>query len=324
MSTAETRPALIDPRVYTSKQWLNLGMGFLEGEGGVSDYEQAAFCLKHASRKNHKAQALLSQMKTNCRGVASDGFAVDDSWVSAGGICQEYSRASDAAIADIRRCPNCGACILPKRGSAPEGFICPEPKGGCGEEAYLSIEEEGLTRGFAIHPYRKRRAPATYSYFGRCVHDVKYNNSLNRDMKLRLIEEAALRIRECGVVERLVDKDDLESLIVVPAPSSVNRDLQLVHTIAGMIAQDGFVYGEPLEKRTAVESKNREPGSELAEGEIRCKDTLTSRTILLVDDTYGEGATLRACIKALKSAGVEKIYFLALCKNIFGGMKGRL
>lgn len=49
---------------------------------------------------------------------------------------------------------------------------------------------------------------------------------------------------------------------------------------------------------------------------------MRGKAVILIDDTYGEGATLRACIRALREKGAREIYFLSLCKNIFGGMKG--
>lgn len=40
------------------------------------------------------------------------------------------------------------------------------------------------------------------------------------------------------------------------------------------------------------------------------------RHVLLVDDIYTTGATLDACTKALKEAGVSKVYGICLCIGI--------
>ena len=56
-------------------------------------------------------------------------------------------------------------------------------------------------------------------------------------------------------------------------------------------------------------------------GDFVCLYRLRGFSVLSIDDAYGTGATLRACIKVLKSAGAEAIYFFSLCKNTGGGMK---
>ena len=108
----------------------------------------------------------------------------------------------------------------------------------------------------------------------------------------------------------------------MPAPSSKRRKVQPVTLLTQLISAGRFDCENALTKRTSTESKSRPKGAELAPNEISCKNSVNGRTVLLIDDTYGEGATLRACIRALRDRGARTIYYLSVCKNIYGGVKG--
>lgn len=110
-------------------------------------------------------------------------------------------------------------------------------------------------------------------------------------------------------------------MLVVPVPSAKERAIQHVYEIAKRLAGPQSLYFEALIKTTPIESKTLETGGEYNPGDFRCDYQLEGYSILLIDDTYGEGATLRACIRALKERGADAIYFLSLCKNTRGGMK---
>jgi predicted amidophosphoribosyltransferase len=103
--------------------------------------------------------------------------------------------------------------------------------------------------------------------------------------------------------------------------ASKNRTIQHVYEIAKRIADSDHLYFEALRKTTSTESKTMERGGEYGEGDFACDYALEGYSVLLIDDTYGEGATLKACIRALKNSGAGAIYFLSLCKNTKGGIK---
>ena len=72
--------------------------------------------------------------------------------------------------------------------------------------------------------------------------------------------------------------------------------------LAQLISEYGYEYDSALTKKSRIESKSRPRGTELALDDVKCSGDVNGKAVLLVDDTYGEGATLRACIRALKKS----------------------
>ena len=328
MKPAKKRPAIINPNKRTPKEWFRMGKACLSDNDGPKDYEQAAFCFRQASSLGHSnAQSKLEALEESGKGVAIINPADNvvelshDDFGATSSAAQPIART--ALENNPNRCPSCGATVYRKHPQPNGSYLCARDEGGCGEHLYLPIEESNVKAGFAIQPYKEQQKPVVYSFFGRCVHEVKYDDDLSDGDKQRIIVEAVMRMRECCVIEKLLDNRNINSALVVPAPSSVRRRIPLVHSIAEALADDNLEYADLLKKHSRVESKNRAKGVELIDGEITCVSGIAGRTILLVDDTYGEGATLRACVKALKQAGAGDIFFLCLCRNTFGGMKGQ-
>ncbi|MDR1775930.1 MAG: hypothetical protein LBS17_05770 [Actinomycetes bacterium] len=219
----------------------------------------------------------------------------------------------------IERCPFCGNTDIMKSKLHEGEYYCKDWFGGCGSRLFLPITADGLTKGLAIQPYHKDAA--NRSDFGETINHLKYWKNLGRKEKLELISDAVSRIKKSGVIKNLVAAEDLGSLLIVPAPSSKDRDIQHVYAIAQGLATPEYRYVEALLKKTCVESKRKERGSNFSEGDFSCTYTLNGLPTLIVDDTYEEGATLRACIKELQKNGAGHIYFLSLCKNTGGGIK---
>ena len=328
MNLNDARTAIIAPEDRTPEDWLRMGEECLNGESGQTDYEQAAFCFRQAKKLgNPIAETKLDSLIDSCKGVEIEVCSFD-STVSNQKDCiaeaTELTRSRPLLDHDQARCPSCGAKVFSAHPHADGGYLCARDEGGCGGRLYLPIIEEGLAAGLAIQPFKQQQDPDVYSYFGRCIHEVKYNKELDDDAKRDMIAEAVKRIRECCVIDRLLQEHSAEDMLITPAPSSVNRKVKLVYLIAKGIALEHMEYAELLQKHSRTESKNRPQGTELMDGEMTCRASIGGRKVLLVDDTYGEGATLRACIRALKQSGAAEIYFLSLCRNIYGGMKGRL
>ncbi len=215
-----------------------------------------------------------------------------------------------------RRCPVCGQVAV-AADRFLDGDYCFPSHGGCGRHFNLTIVADGLTKGLALDPYKDRNA--RYSFFGALVHDLKYRAALSDTEKLALVDQAVAEIKRRRAVENLVG--GARNLLVVPAPSSRNRTVQHVYEIAKRLAGERYQYLAALVKITSAESKNMPRGGRYQRGDFRCDYRLDGRSILIVDDTYGEGATLDACISVLRESGAGDVYFLSLCKNMRGGIK---
>ena len=215
----------------------------------------------------------------------------------------------------LKRCPECGAVAVTKSLWSDDDYCFPK-KGGCGAEfPDLTIAADGLTKGLALDPYH---SGSSHSFFGELVSQMKYY-SLSDAQKLLLVDQAVTEIQKRAAVKNLVN--GATNLLVVPAPSSKNRTLQHVYEIAKRVAGSEYRYCEALVKTTSTESKTMKHGGTYSGGDFRCDYSLEGYSVLMIDDTYGEGATLKACIEVLRESGADVIYFLSLCKNTRGGIK---
>ena len=318
-----------------SDKYTKLGEAFLEGDGVSKDYEQAYYWLNEACKlESDKAAELMRAMRERGLGAPFDGEILDatcDVATNENENEEQERRLSDPPFdmkrvnVNPNRCVACGAEALEPSKVFAGAKHCSPNRGGCGTNSMIPIEEQNLNRGFALQPYSEvpfGQNSKTYSSLGMLIHQIKYGSYADDLMKAEMISEIATRIVECGIIEQLTGYTPSHEFTVVPAPSSKHRTVQPVELLAKFIAEAGYKYEKALTKKTAVESKYRPRGAELEPGDVRCTKNVQGASILLIDDTYGEGATLRACIRALKEKGAQKIYFLSICKNTYGGMKG--
>lgn len=327
-------------------KYFERGMAFLKGDSITKDYEQAFYWLNLAHELGSvEAETILHDMRKMSLGVPFDGEASENKRSTFEADRQKNSatisittNASTESISlkpnavrkrstNTDRCIACGIEALVPSAAFTGARYCSPDKGGCGTNLMLPIVENGLNRGLALQPYRENifgHRGSTHSSLGALVHMVKYDTRVDDALRIDIIKEIVNRIIECGTIEQLTGKHTSRDLIVIPAPSSKRRKVQPVNLLAKLISENGYEFDDVLTKNSRVESKSRPRGTELAPNEVRCSERVYGRAILLIDDTYGEGATLRACIRALRGKGAREIYFLSLCKNIFGGMKGSL
>ena len=319
------------------------GMAFLKSKGLSNDYEQAFYWLDKARELGSKeAEQVIQDMRMRNLGTPFSGDIPEPSRRSSDGkssdefeIVNQTSTPENARI-DIEagigknfevsrdKCVACGAEALIPNTNVTGAKYCSPSKKGCGASVMLPIIEKGLDNGIALQAYSESVSSGrerVYSSLGALVHMIKYDARIDDALRVKIISEIVNRINECGIVEQVID-DSLQNITIVPAPSSKKRKVQPVTLLAQLISKSGYEFIDALTKKSSIESKNRQSGTELDLDDVTCSDDISGKTVLLIDDTYGEGATLRACIHALRGKGARKVYFLSLCKNIFGGMKG--
>lgn len=297
---------------------LKLATEYISGDSKPQDYEQAVFFLSQIAVDSQDAAGLLEALSD--RGLGIERAAPSSSGISFGYV-PDFNKVDNRSRnfePDTNRCINCGV-VGAFKAHDTNALICDISSGGCGAIQNIVISETGLYAGIAIEPYTSELG--VRSYMGSQINTLKYDLSIDSDDVSSIIGEIADRIRECAILDRFIPITIQNDLVIVPAPSSKRRKVQPVYELARAIAGDRFTYSHALMKHTQTESKSRPSGSELNEGEITCKSGFSANNVLLFDDIYGEGATSRACIRALQRNGIKNIYLLTLCKNTFGGIK---
>ncbi|MDR0846326.1 MAG: hypothetical protein LBN08_02315 [Lactobacillales bacterium] len=190
----------------------------------------------------------------------------------------------------------------------------------CREDFDIIIEEEGLNFGRALMRYG---TTGKESYLAECINYLKHPDwlkiqPLNKEQKLIVIS-----LINDYIKEKLTFPFWDEKTIVMPMPSSNFRDVQHVNEIAKNIAKDRKnQYLEGLKKTSSTEAKFLATNQEFSNDEFVSLYNFTGRNVVLIDDTYGNGKSLRAAIKALKKYGANEIYFISLCRNLGGGLRG--
>lgn len=297
---------------------LGLASEYISGKSVPQDYEQAVYWLTLIASESEDAQALLGSLMESGLGIEHEAdFPPDtDNRPFNDQTKIEYPRKE--LKPSISRCINCGATdtLTDWNGRA---LICNPNHSGCGSVQDLVITEYGLTKGLAIQPYTLKHG--VKSFLGSQIKTLKYDSSIGSQESLEILTEISTRIKECSIIDRIVPNNIQCNLTVVPVPSSKRRRIQPVYELAKMIAGEKFSYAQALSKHSEIESKTRSAESELLKGEITCRAGFAADNVLLLDDTYGKGATVRACVSALKNNGIVNVFFLTLCKNTFDGMK---
>ena len=107
--------------------------------------------------------------------------------------------------------------------------------------------------------------------------------------------------------------------LIIPVPSSKKRDFQPVDELAMAISEYLHVEFSDLilEKISPLQVKNMSKGARNLKGSINAKIKLDKPcNILLVDDLYETGKTLKECVAVLKDdPNINNIYVLAMTKT---------
>lgn len=189
------------------------------------------------------------------------------------------------------------------------------------------IGEPGLRFGRAIDAYTigstlmdGKTFENMYSELGGLVHELKYGNPNDQAFE-RLVDEilyiALPTLDSLGFLK-------VPHLAVVPMPSTTEREFDPVARLAQKIAArfDLPYRDDVLIKNSNVHAKRLELGCEFADGDFESipfsKTTPATNSqdqipLLIIDDVYGEGRSLRACLRALSHAGHDgRVYFLSM------------
>ena len=219
-----------------------------------------------------------------------------------------------------RRCPVCGEIVTPKgrlicpscllRLSPVKSPVCQK----CGKEVWSEEIEycpdcvkhrRSFARGMALFNYTEEAA--------RSMAAVKYKN------KREYLDfyGAALAARYEKQIRRI------HADVLVPVPVHPSRKRARGFNQAEVLAFClGKRLGIPVEPGMLIRDKKTKPQKELSAAE-RLKNLSGAfragtvpdgiKTVLLVDDIYTTGSTVEACARALRSAGVSRVYFVVIC-----------
>lgn len=148
----------------------------------------------------------------------------------------------------------------------------------------------------------------------RCIISYKFKNSLGRTRILSRLAVDAFRSRGRSMPD-----------MVVPVPLHTRRLVwRGFNQSQGIAAALGKAFDTPLAKKALVRTRHTKPQTRLGMVQRRenIKDAfhadrsqVDGKTVLLVDDVYTTGATLRECTRTLRRAGAKKVDVLVLART---------
>ncbi len=161
------------------------------------------------------------------------------------------------------------------------------------------------------NPFGYMQYNTTYTAIGEVLKKFKYKNQY--DCVNQIVNEIDAFLDDHPQMK------EVQSILPVP-PSNKNRLYQPAFEIAELLASRLHVFysDEVLEKKTDSEYKNLPVSEKISEhGMIVQKMKATRKiNVLLIDDIYQSGSTLRQCAEVLrKDPNIEKIYVLTVTKT---------
>ncbi len=160
--------------------------------------------------------------------------------------------------------------------------------------ARAAVEYKGTVRE-AIHIYKYRRLRAMQEFLGPIIAGAA------RDFFPDAEIAAAVPLHR----RRLARRGFNQSLFLAKH-AALSLDIPL--NLDGLIR---IRYTRPQVELSSAEREENVKGAFGVEGQ-----EFEGRRVLLVDDVYTTGATVRECAKVLKKAGAEKVYVLTVARAV--------
>lgn len=180
---------------------------------------------------------------------------------------------------------------------------------GVSTDEFLSLIEPALCT--ATQPETVTLLPFSKPVVRSCIHEAKYHGS-----------ERAFTLLGLALVDYLRDGDDARRPVIIPVPLGKTRrrergfnQVEEVIRHARNLSEfesdpDTLVRKRETSSQVSLARKDRE---ENMRGAFSARTSLdASKTYIIIDDVLTTGATLQACINALRAAGAQHIIPLAL------------
>jgi ComF family protein len=228
-----------------------------------------------------------------------------------------------------RRCPVCGEVVR-----AAGGLVCPSCLSKfsfvknpvckiCGKEVLDETVE--LCADCMKHRHAFDYGVALLHYNEAARHSMAQIKYENKREYLELYGEF-LAARYRGRISRM------HADAIVPVPVHESRMRARGFNQAQLLAEIlGRKLGIPVMPELLKRTKKTAPQKELSAAE-RLKNLTGAfeageipasvKSVLIADDIYTTGSTVEACARALRSAGVEHVYFAVICTT--GGRESSL
>lgn len=218
-------------------------------------------------------------------------------------------------------------------------WVFPPECAGCGAEGYQICPDclQGIhytSRESCVYCGRKLKARGICprclqnlpAYAGvRCV--AGFEGVIRQVViNLKYHADLGLSLAAAELMARLVQEEAWRPEMVVPVPLSVNRRRKRGYNQAAVLAFPLSLYLK-LPMRTQALARIRDTRSQVGLNSQERQDNVRGafkadprlvrgKEILLVDDVFTTGATLRAAAEALRSAGCAKVQVVTLAKAL--------
>ena len=233
-------------------------------------------------------------------------------------LTSELRRVAGAAL-DLLFPPQCAACgaagypFCPRCAQLVEP-VPPEICARCGRPQLAAVALCGECRHGASH-LLLARAAALHTYpLREAIHALKYENRPELAAPLARYLVAVFRSAPWDALPQPIDA-------VVPVPLHARRHEERGYNQSELLAAGLCrAAGLPLEPAwlQRTQDTRRQVGLSAAErkqnvaGAFTASSRVAGHTLLLVDDVYTTGATLKSCAEAAIAAGARAVYALTL------------